>query len=105
MSGSAGTSVTITGANFNSASSVKFNNTSAASFTLVSDSEIRVTVPAGSSTGKISVVATGGTAVSEDDFTVIITGTLTFYPVDDAYVSSSNPTSNYATAPRHITDI
>jgi hypothetical protein len=97
-SGSVGTAVTITGANFTGATSVKFTGISATPITVDNDTQIRVTVPSGASTGPISVTTSAGTGTSANDFTVIITGTLTLYPTDDAYVRSSNPTSNYATS-------
>lgn len=68
--GPAGTSVTITGTNFTGATSVKFNNTTAANFTVASATSITTTVPVGATTGKISVVTPNGTATSTDDFTV-----------------------------------
>ena len=68
-SGSSGTSVTISGAGFTSASSVSFNGT-AASFTVNSSSQITATVPAGATTGSVSVVAPGGVGTSASSFTV-----------------------------------
>jgi uncharacterized protein (TIGR03437 family) len=41
-----------------------------ASFTVVSDSEISVTVPAGAATGKIVVTTKGGGVTSSTNFTV-----------------------------------
>jgi uncharacterized repeat protein (TIGR02543 family) len=67
--GPAGTLVTIAGANFNGVSSVKFNGTTA-SFTINSNTQITATVPAGATTGLISVTKTNGTAFSANDFTV-----------------------------------
>jgi DNA/RNA endonuclease G (NUC1) len=68
-SGAVGASVTLTGSNFTSASIVKFN-TSYATFTVNSGSQITATVPAGATSGKISVIAPGGLAVSSSSFTV-----------------------------------
>lgn len=64
-----GTEVTINGSNFTGASQVKFNE-AAATFTIVSETEIRATVPAADGSGKISVTTSGGTATSAEDFTV-----------------------------------
>ncbi len=97
-SGPVGTQVTITGSNFTGATSVAFNGTAAASFTVNSSSQIRATVPTGATTGKISVTTTAGTATSANDFAVITT--LTLGPTDDAYVQSSSPTRNYGTSSR-----
>jgi hypothetical protein len=68
-SGPVGTSVTISGSNLTGATAVKFNGTTAA-FTVNSDTQITATVPAGASTGTISVTTGGGTATSSASFTV-----------------------------------
>jgi chitodextrinase len=69
-SGPVGTGLTITGSGFGSATDVSFNGTSA-TFTVVSDTAIRTAVPAGATSGPISVTTPGGTATSLADFTVI----------------------------------
>ena len=96
-SGAVGTAVTITGSNFTGATSVKFNGTPAASFTVDSSTKLRTTVPAGATTGRISVTTADGTALSANGFTVTTAGssTLTFLPVADSYVKLSAPTNNY----------
>jgi len=63
-------SVTITGNNFSGASIVKFNTTYATSFTVNSGTQITATVPAGATSGAISVIAPGGLATSAGSFTV-----------------------------------
>jgi uncharacterized repeat protein (TIGR03803 family) len=68
-SGAVGTSVTITGTTLTGATSVKFNG-KAATFTVNSDTKITATVPAGATTGKISVTTPGGSGSSTTDFTV-----------------------------------
>jgi kumamolisin len=68
-SGPAGTSVTILGTNLGGASAVTFNGTSA-TFTNNSSTQISATVPAGATTGTISVVTSAGTATSSSNFTV-----------------------------------
>ena len=68
-SGAVGSSVAITGANFTGASAVKFNGTTA-TFTVTSATKITATVPAGATTGPISVTTAGGTATSATAFTV-----------------------------------
>lgn len=65
-----GTSVTVTGTNFTDATAVKFNTTTAAEFSVTSATSITTTVPAGATTGKISVTTPAGTATSAGDFTV-----------------------------------
>jgi serine protease len=68
-SGSAGTSVTISGYNFARASMVRFNGASA-SFSILSATSISATVPVGATSGPISVTNPGGTATSATNFTV-----------------------------------
>ena len=69
-SGPVGTLVTITGSGFTGATSVRFGMTPATSFTVVSDTQLTVTVPVGARTSKIQVVTPGGSATSMGKFTV-----------------------------------
>jgi hypothetical protein len=70
-SGHAGsTLVTINGTNLNSATNVQFNGTDAGAITVVSVSQIKVTVPNGATTGKITVINPAGQATSTGTFTV-----------------------------------
>jgi photosystem II stability/assembly factor-like uncharacterized protein len=97
-SGPVGTEVTITGSNLLGASSVKFNGTAASAYTVLSGTQIRATVASGSTTGRITVTTSAGTATSSGDFTVTIPPaqtTLTFFPPHDAWVRSSSPSSNF----------
>jgi hypothetical protein len=68
-SGSAGTTVTISGSGFTGATAVKFNGTTA-SFAVNSASQITATVPSGASSGTISVTTPGGTTASSSSFSV-----------------------------------
>ncbi len=68
-SGAVGVSVVISGANFSGTSAVRFNGLSA-NFAVNSPSQITATVPAGASSGPISVVTPGGVATSVGSFTV-----------------------------------
>jgi endonuclease G len=68
-SGNIGATVTLKGTNFSGASTVWFNGTNA-NFTLNASNQIIATVPAGATTGPISVIAPGGLAVSTGNFTV-----------------------------------
>jgi len=86
--GAPGTSVTINGSGFSTASSVNFNGSSA-SFKATSDSQIAATVPSGATTGDIGVTDTGGTAVSTTAFTVTQSATA-------PQISSFTPTSGSA---------
>ena len=66
-----GSSVTLTGANFATATAVDFNGLPVASFTIDSPSQITATVPAAATTGKISVTNPDGIGVSASNFTVV----------------------------------
>ncbi|HEY3414615.1 MAG TPA: LamG-like jellyroll fold domain-containing protein [Armatimonadota bacterium] len=69
-SGPVGTAVTITGQNFGSLIAfVNFNGVQAL-VTQLSDPQITCTVPAGATTGKITVTASGGSTTSANDFIV-----------------------------------
>ena len=71
MSGVIGTSVVITGVGFTGVNRVRFNGTSA-TFTVKSNTQITATVPAGATTGPISVTKPGNnTATSSTSFTVV----------------------------------
>jgi hypothetical protein len=69
-SGPAGTTVDIQGSGFTRPSTVRFNGTDA-NYTVNSDSEIHATVPAGATTGPISITVPSGVATSPSPFTVI----------------------------------
>jgi len=64
-----GTSITITGTNFGSTGSVKFNGTTATKIVSWSATSIQVVVPFGATTGKV-VVTVGGIASNGVSFTV-----------------------------------
>src|SRR5437870_2542616 len=70
-SGPVGTIVTISGTDFTGATAVMFNGVSADPFTVTSDTAIQDTVPAGATTGLLSVTTLGGTATSSSVFTVV----------------------------------
>ena len=69
--GAAGATVTITGTNFNSTpanNTVKFGGV-LATVTAATSTALTVTVPAGTTTGSVTVATTGGTATSASSFT------------------------------------
>ena len=69
-SGPAGTQVTLTGTDFLGATEVLFNGVPAARFEVVSETSITAVVPPAATSGPVSVVTPGGTAVGKDSFTV-----------------------------------
>src|SRR5215472_5091257 len=92
-SGTIGTKVTITGSGFTGAAAVVFGNPGAATLaTVKSDTTITATVPASASTGKISVIAPGGTPSSTATFTVnpgIVLSAATGHPAGTVSVSGA----------------
>jgi uncharacterized repeat protein (TIGR03803 family) len=68
-SGKVGAAIKIMGTDLTGATSVTFNGT-AATFTVVSASEITTTVPTGATTGFVVVTTAGGTLTSNKKFTV-----------------------------------
>jgi subtilisin-like proprotein convertase family protein len=69
-SGNSGTLVTVNGTGFSTATSVQLNG-AAVSFTLLSSSQLTFTVPAGASSGVVTVVNPCGTGSSSSSFTFI----------------------------------
>ncbi len=69
-SGPVGTSVTITGESFSQTKKVTFNGTAATPVTINSDKQITVAVPAGATTGVITITTLGGSVSSPTSFTV-----------------------------------
>ncbi|WP_460503929.1 IPT/TIG domain-containing protein, partial [Hymenobacter agri] len=70
LGGPVGTLVTITGSEFAGTTAVAFNGVSAL-FTFVSGTQLTATVPAGATTGPITVTTAGGTGSSTTPFTVL----------------------------------
>ncbi|MBO2010793.1 reprolysin-like metallopeptidase [Hymenobacter negativus] len=77
--GPVGTVVTILGSNFTGATAVAFNGTAAASFTVVSATQITATVAAGTTTGAITITAPTGMATSATPFVVGAPPTITSF--------------------------
>jgi hypothetical protein len=69
--GSGGTSVTITGTNFNSSSTVSFGNTFATGVTVNNSTSITATSPAGSGTVNVTVTTAGHTDAQTNNFTYV----------------------------------
>ena len=83
--GPVGTSVTITGTNFTGAMAVTFNGVNA-NFAASSDTAIQATVPAGATTGLVSVTTPVGTANSSSPFTVTASP-----PTIESFTPASGP--------------
>jgi myo-inositol-hexaphosphate 3-phosphohydrolase len=77
-SGFVGSEVTVAGREFATATAVDFNGT-AAEFVIDSDTQLRATVPAGASTGRLHVFNADGIATSASDFRVFREPTLTAF--------------------------
>ncbi|QKG53179.1 beta strand repeat-containing protein [Hymenobacter sp. BRD67] len=61
-SGPIGTSVTLTGTNFTGATGVSFNGTAATTFSVTNVTTATATVPAGATTGNVTITTGGGTS-------------------------------------------
>ena len=68
--GPVGIQVTLAGTHLFEASALRFNGVDASQFKVVSGTSIEVIVPPGATSGPISVITPGGTAVSAEHFTV-----------------------------------
>jgi sugar lactone lactonase YvrE len=86
--GPVGTQVTITGTNLSNASAVRFNGTPASSFVVNSATSLTAVVAAGTTTGRVTVTTSGGTATSPYDFVVRVAPTT----VADAYTTPAGVT-------------
>jgi hypothetical protein len=90
-SGPVGTSVDVQGTNLSGATSVTFNGTADTSFVVNSSSDITAYVPAGATTGPISVTTPAGTGTSSTPFTVIPPPTITSFTPTSGPVGTSVP--------------
>ncbi|MFQ5605901.1 MAG: IPT/TIG domain-containing protein, partial [bacterium] len=78
-SGLIGTEVTVSGSNFTGVTAVAVNGVSVATFTADSALQLRLTVPDGATSGKITVTNANGTGTSANDFAVILPPTITSF--------------------------
>ena len=92
-SGSIGTIVTITGENYSDVTEVAFNGTIDPGFTVVSDTQIQATVPAGATSGKIRITNSEGQDSSVTDF--IVTNTLAISIIGSGNVTLDPPGGIY----------
>ena len=99
-SGPAGTVVTITGTALTGATAVSFNGTAAPTFTVVSATTITVTVPAGSTSGPITVITPNGQVTSAQSFnptdTYFLSDNLSLTTCSGTLYDSGGPGGSYA---------
>jgi hypothetical protein len=88
-SGFVGTSVDIQGIGFAPTSTVKFNSTPATAVTYINPGEIQATVPAGATSGPITLTTTAGTVQARGTYTV--TTTLAPRALSTSTLPISNP--------------
>jgi DNA/RNA endonuclease G (NUC1) len=107
--GAAGSSVVISGYNFNASSTVQFNGVEAA-VTFNNQNQLTATVPAGATTGLITVTGPGGSDTSYEPFTVTTgpaTPTITVSPTSlsglTATQGSAGASQNYAVNGSNLT--
>lgn len=94
-SGPAGTAVSILGENFTGTNSVTFNGATA-SFSVISNTQISASAPAGAGSGPIRVTTPEGSALSSGDFTVIDYYTLNIQTNGTGSVALNPPGGTYA---------
>ncbi|MCG8605223.1 DNRLRE domain-containing protein, partial [bacterium] len=90
-SGPIGTVVTLIGNNFTGTTSVSLNGLAASSFTVNGGSQMTLVVPAGASSGPISVTNAAGTSQSNGNFTVVQV------PAVSGFTPGSGPTGTEVT--------
>ncbi|MER5358062.1 IPT/TIG domain-containing protein [Streptomyces sp. NPDC002785] len=90
FSGPAGTVVTLTGTGFTNATAVAFGGTPAASFTVVSATEITAVAPAGAGTVQITVTTPDGTSSGKGFTYTIATPTISSIAPNQGSVEGGN---------------
>ena len=88
-SGTVGSTVLISGSGFTGVTGVSFNGTSATSFTVNSNNQITATVPVGATTGTITVLVGGCSAISSGNFTIGSNATLNLKAYMQGYYAGS----------------
>jgi hypothetical protein len=108
VSGVVGTTVTITGTNFNTTpvnNTVRFNGTTA-TVTASSATSITTTVPSGATTGKVSVQVGASTATSATNFTVTVpSATITINPQPESTAICLGETTSFTLAASGTTNL
>jgi uncharacterized protein YjdB len=102
--GSVGTLVTLMGTNLDLTTRITFNGFAAA-FTIRSATQLTATVPAGATTGLITVTTPGGAVASLGSFTILVPPTLTITSPTDGAALSSDRTLVKGTLSAGTTDV
>ena len=92
-SGPVGTLITVNGTNFTTSAVVKFNGVTGTNFVYKSPTKVKAKVPAGATTGPISVTTTDGTGTSATNFVVPSSG----LPTITSFSPSSGPVGTSVT--------
>ncbi len=106
-SGPVGTTVTITGTNFNTTpanNTLKFNGTTAI-VTASTGTSITTTVPLGATTGTITVTVAGNTATSATNFTVTSSPIITITTQPSDFIACIGQTATFTCAATGTTNI
>ncbi len=106
--GPVGTTVTITGTNFSTLLTdnvVNFFNAVPATVTASTETSITVLVPAGATTGKITVSVNCVSVISADDFTVTVGPVITISPHPASLAVCDGVTTSFTTAATGTTNI
>jgi hypothetical protein len=84
--------VTLTGSGFTGATAAAVNGTSA-TFTVTSDTQAQLVVPAHATSGPLSITTPGGTATSTGNFTVATTASSNVAPSATVTASTESPST------------
>ena len=101
-----GSVVTITGTNFTGATQVQFGGVNAASFTVISPTQINAVVPTGAPNAVLSVTTPGGTVMSGTAFTLLASANDFYYqsgPADNPANWNTLPAGGGLTAASFLT--
>ena len=87
----------IDGLNFEAVTSLSFGGFPAPTFSILSPTQIQALVPAGATSGRISLGNESGVVLSPTEFTVELPpiSHFSFAPTDDAHVNSGSTAKNY----------
>ncbi|GAB3203078.1 hypothetical protein GCM10027293_31610 [Pontibacter aydingkolensis] len=93
-SGPIGTTIKIYGQNFTGTTDIYINQARTTNFSVISDTELWVTVPATATTGRIRVIASGGSDYSSATYTIT-----------NAYITITPNTISFTDVPANSTEV